>query len=245
MLIVYCVYLRFGADRFTELSVVALGLSGVLASNPIGLLLGLRTEFAGIVLMSCYVSLFRMVCMCQLAMVAQQRTAPNIVVLLILAGYFGFYTAIETTTNFRLPMFFSDFENIMTNTGQLVWLLGSYSAISAMFLAVALVGSSEVSRRRLCWFSFLLLADVAGNWGVFWGSLSCRKFAWSVLPSVIRAAVPLTGGAFSLFLLHSAGEREYQQMKDDPSEAHEAHEEDLGVDELSTDKLWEADEFPE
>jgi hypothetical protein len=242
MLIVYLVHLRFGADRFTGISAITLGLSGVLASNPADLLLGLTTDFAGVVLMSCYVSLFRLFCLCQLAMIAQERTAPHIAVLVIFAGYFGFYTAIETTTNFRLPAFFQDFENILTNTEQLAWLLGSYSGIATIFVALALARSRAASQQKLYWFSFLLLADVGGNWGALWSSLRCSKFAWSVVPMVIRAAIPLTGGAFSLFLLHSTDEHEYQQIKEDASEEHE---EELAVDEISANELWDDEGFPE
>jgi hypothetical protein len=55
---------------------------------------------------------------------------------------------------------------------------------------------------QLCWFSFLLLADVTGKWGV----------AEVQEVHMVGRAVCHQGGAFSLFMLRSAGEPEYQQM---------------------------------
>jgi hypothetical protein len=51
----------------------------------------------------------------------------------------------------------------------------------------------------------------------------------SVLQVMLEGALPMTGGAFAVFLLHSSTEKEYQQI-----DSEDEHSQGLAVEEMSS-----------
>jgi hypothetical protein len=77
-----------------------------------------------------------------------------------------------------------------------------YSLAAAAWVVAGLRG---LMSRRFVLFAGLVVGDVAGSW-------LARRMETSVLQIMLEAALPMTGGAFAVFLLHTTPEKEYQQI---------------------------------
>jgi hypothetical protein len=86
-----------------------------------------------------------------------------------------------------------------------------YSLLAAVVMVVAWM-ARKASQRRVAWFSFLLAADVFGHWVSAGLAVMSPRFKFSMVPEIVKAALPLTAGAFSVFLLRPTDRREYEPM---------------------------------
>jgi hypothetical protein len=94
-----------------------------------------------------------------------------------------------------------------------------YSLVAVAWLVAGFLARTS---RRFALFACLVVGDVAGSW-------LARGMERSVLQIMLEAALPVTGGAFVVFLLHSSAEREYQQIDE-----KEGPEQGLVVEEISS-----------
>jgi hypothetical protein len=187
MLLVFAFSLQFDIERFTTYFCVVLGIAGILAPNPLRLIVD-TPAWLDALLISSYIGVFRLFCLAQLEMIARGTSAPNAITFSVLIAYFVYFAAFGSDDGTGIALL-------------------TYSAISAAHIAAACACSRGMATRRLFLFALLLAADVCAGWTVRGG-----EFVGSIVQEMLKVAVPMTGGAFAVFLLHTGAEPQYRKM---------------------------------
>jgi hypothetical protein len=198
MFAVYLCHLKCDFDRFTQTFCVVLGVAGVAAGNPVALLCepSAAMDLVSNGLVSLYVCLFRLFCVLQLELCARNKSTPNSIVYIAMMVYFGAFAVVDSVPNQELL--------------SLVFHVG-YSLLALAVMVVAWM-SRNASPRRVVWFSFLLAADLLSSWASLGLAAMSRRFKFSMLPEILRVALPLTAGALSVYFLHSNDAQQYEPM---------------------------------
>jgi hypothetical protein len=209
---VCAVFLRPDWERFSQLSALALGVAGIAASNPLGLVWEMpHRERLSQMLMDAYIAAFRVFCACQLEMVRAQKTRPGALPFCAAAAAFGAYAAAERCLG-----------QVAMLTINLAFAIAAIAA-----LAVAAAASSGWSPRRVAFFGGALVADAVATLAVRARSVANHRFAASIVPEMVRRALPMTAGAFALFLMQVDAGPLYQHVREGSTGGA------LAVDEMS------------
>jgi hypothetical protein len=234
MVFLFCFFLVFDAGIFTQTFCLVLGLAGVFASNPIAVFFpsGSSNVVSDHVLVATHNNVFRFFCLIQFEIMRRNKAVPNPLVFLGLGVFFAFAVTIDASASFdriRHPM-------AATLESERVRLAvsGIYAAIALVWVGLGIVQSkSETLARRAFVFGFFLAGDLVI------GLLVQFQVVAHVTAIVIQSTVPISMGAFAIFLLHTTARQEYQQMKEGPNIGGS-----LDVEELTpeADQEFEEDE---
>jgi hypothetical protein len=214
ILVLFLVFVKFDSEIFTQIFCIMIGCAGILASNPFSLIRwqGGDPGIADCVLMSLAVAMFRVFCLAQIDIVRCRGTNPNLVVLILLVIMFCAYAAIDTASFFDRWQTLSGRRELVRIGVSELWCVAVHTALAALMTLLGMLRFDESSGRRLAVLATLLWADVAASWA---NQLVVRMGAFTILPELVRALVPLHGTALSLFLFQSDDGVTYQPMKED------------------------------
>jgi hypothetical protein len=204
MLIVFAVHLQFDSDKFTQVLLLLVGISGVVAANPLRFVYR-PPSYAEDILLSLFVALYRMFIILQIDALRRGPLLPNMVVILAAGIFFAIYGAIDATVRCDRQV----------SWGMRDVLIGchlGYLGVCSVSLVIAVVVGNVVERARLVFIGFsavltcgiTLLKD-------FWLAAEGRGRDW-VAPDMGFVAAHVIMAAMALFVMHTDMGAEYKDL---------------------------------
>jgi hypothetical protein len=237
-LVVFALYLEFDSESFTQFFMLALGLLGVAAANPLNLLLPepATPRMADSLLMALFTAVYRMFLLIELELLRSRSASPNAVFLIVLGMFFCFYATVDAVAMFdrQSQLMCAEAEGpvVFPTETMVMWTHAAYVGVSLLYLLVAVAMNDAATVRRLWFFGLSVVVTgavtvvtqivfVVQNW-----------FMYSVVPTMAFASVHVMFAAMTVFLLHSGGEPEYKDLVDEGG-GHEAKNIALGIEQAS------------
>lgn len=218
MLVVFVFYLKFDAESFSQIYLLVLGVAGVMASNPLGLLLGdsVGVRIADQVLLAAFVALVRLFTLLEFEMLRKHEVKVPTWLLLVLLVVFGIYATIDATAGYDRHSHIVHAEQaaavvlqseVFALCGHAIYFVGGL-----VWCILAWVSNQGANPRRMGYFAFVFcLGSVATlvlnglcvvkNWGMY-----------SVVREMLFISVQITIASITMFLLHSGGGPEYLEV---------------------------------
>jgi hypothetical protein len=218
MLVVYLSFLSFDEEIFTELFCILLGVTGILACNPLTLFLrsGESARLSDHVFLAAFVALFRMFLLLQLELIRGRSASPNVLLVFLAAVFFCGYATVDAGASFDRALLFADAETermiVLPTEALFIDFDIAYTVVFGLWLFLALIHSRGFAGKRL----FVVAAlTVVGMMAVVFSHLVCVRtaaFAYTLLPTMVYSTVHMVAAAFALFFLHSDGEPHYKPI---------------------------------
>jgi hypothetical protein len=226
MTLVHLAFLNCSFDVWTQVFLLVLGAAGTVASNPFGLLWrSMGGAAVGQFFLELYIAFFRMFAFAQLEMVGRKRAAPRPPLLVAAVIFFGALAGTDSSVELTRAH--------PRQAGARLWT--ALTALNVCYLVLAVVAailawhfSGGWSCHRVVFFGACLAVDAGACLSTRLMGWVGSEFAFSIVPRTVKAAFPLTAGAFAVFLMQADAGLEYQQV-DDVDEIS-----DLAVDEISS-----------
>jgi hypothetical protein len=204
--------LNFDSESWTQSFLIILGIVGVLASNPIQhfFFSDGSLQVMDHALMASFNGIYRMFMIIQLELLRTHKVIPDLRFLIgcvvVFTSYAGIEFAAMDERSGKSPSVLM-MENSLMFAGIL------YTLVSLAYTAVTVVTNNGVNVRKVCFFSVSVIVTS------FTTFLTDVYFVWrgqhvnSVFPQMVSAAVHMSLAAMTIFLLHSAGGPEYEDLE--------------------------------
>lgn len=207
MLTVYISYLSFGSDAFTEVLCLTLGITGTISSNPLAFFVD--SGLSDCVLLSAFVTFFRMFCFLQIELVRGRKSNLNMLFLAISCTFFGFYGTVDAAAAFDRGQLYMDIEaelhTVLPTEALLINLNWGYAAGSGLWALLAFVQGRKWAQARFWVLIALVAMGLAATWFSRIYCITSHVLGYSVMPGMVYAAVHMVAAAFVLFFFHSQG----------------------------------------
>jgi hypothetical protein len=178
-----------GVHTFHEALGIVLGVAGIVASNPFGLLFSTPPGRIDHFLMAVYLGVFRMCCFFQIEFVRNRKPSTNLFFALLVVGFFVHYVVADfdffgefrkSQTEMELEIENSlDMKLLLTHCG--------YFGVAALWIALACFRGKSCGGQRLAASGFFVFCDFcATGFSQVW-AVRTGKFAGTVFPEM---AVP-------------------------------------------------------
>jgi hypothetical protein len=222
---VFVNYLKFDDEFWTQVALLGVGLSGAISSNPIGHFLSTDSELriTDHFLMGTFIALFRMFLLMELELLRTRKSAPNHILIGIMALFFLVYLAIDVSANY-------DRQNVILHTDidvteilemerAVIFMDALYVEVSIIYLIVAVVMNGGVNLRRLTLIGVIIVATGAATLFRHTYCLLMKVGVFSVGPQIAFTGVHITFAALAIFFLRCYDESEYTSLtpKDEPA----------------------------
>jgi hypothetical protein len=196
-----------GAHTFHEALGILVGVTGITASNPFGLLQSGSSRLMDYFLMALYFGLFRMCCLSQLELVRSQRSSPGVVFAMLSIIFFTCYVATDSTVSYEQGKRATESEFIFPAANKvesrLLFAHAAYFGAAAIWLFMACYSRRKAGGARLTAFGFFILCDFFATGFSQIYSVRTKTLALTIFPSMLQAIVNMAAGALALFLMHS------------------------------------------
>jgi hypothetical protein len=211
---VFIFYSKFDSDIWTQCFLIVLGITGVIASDPLGILTRLKLPlFLSLdVLPALFVCLYRAFLLLGLELLRSRSTKPSIQFLACLILFFASYAIVDGLANserraqiaqettFSLP------NEIARSQIGIVYLI-----IALGYCAVAAISSDRPGARKLLFFAVStvltgIVTVVVQIWPVWDGSAK----QYSLFPQMLMSGVHSSFVAITLFMFHCVGDPDYR-----------------------------------
>jgi hypothetical protein len=220
MFLVFVANLKFEDESFVQAFLIVVGLSGILASNPVRLLVrdreGPAIMITDHVLMALFTAVFRMFLIIELELLRGHYTKPASILVVILAILFGFYATLDATASYDRRMHIDQSETkvhlILSSEWALLWAHLAYHCAAGILGYHATKGGDGTNQRRVIYMAGCVLGT---------GISTLVTQGWCVLTNtcMYTLALPLfqhsmiaTFAAMTLFLFRPARDKEYQNL---------------------------------
>jgi hypothetical protein len=219
MLIVYFSFLSFDDQLFTELFCVLLGVMGVLSCNPLALFFpsAMSVQLLDHVSIAAFVALFRMFTLFQIEMIRGRSSSPNVLLVFIAALFFGCYATVEAGATFDRTMLFAEAEIetivVLPTEALLINFDCAYGTLFVCWLLMASIHSGGFAAKRLFVISTLTVLGLAAAAFAHVFCIQTSTFAYTLIPTMVYAAVNLVAAAFAVFFLHCEGATYYKPIQ--------------------------------
>jgi hypothetical protein len=214
MLAIFAIHFD-GQFSLMESVIAVVGIAGVLSSNPFGLFSFsfARGSLADDVLVSFFASTYRMFLVLELQTLRIRRNDPHWVLVVVFAAFFSVYArCIAAATNARrthMNKAESEVAVILHSEGSLIRIHTVYLSVLFVYLLVAAAMNGGQNVRRV-WFATISSVVTGAATGVTQIVLVRAKlWMYSIVPELLFRSVYVVMAGLTLFLFHSAGEREY------------------------------------
>jgi hypothetical protein len=210
MLFIFCFFLVFGVDVFTQTFCLVLGLAALFGANPVAIAFPSASSevLSDHLLVATYTNVFRLFCIVQFELMRCNKAAPNPLVFLGLGVFFGFAVTIEASASIermRHPI-----ADALDSDRVRLAVTSIYAIIAALWVTLGIVKSkSDTVAKRVLVFGFFLAADLLIV------LVTQLRVVRGVTHTVLQSTVPISMGAFAIFLLHTTQRQQYQQMEVD------------------------------
>jgi hypothetical protein len=210
--------LTVDSELFTETFCVILGFAGVLASNPIAVVLPAtaHARLADHVLLAAYLGIFRLFGLILLELLRGQQSAPSVCLFATLVAFFGVYAAVDAAATLDRAQLCAGVETdiivvLPTEALRLIFHM-LYIGMAGFWIMATIVQSGDYARARL----FVVLVFMfAGFLATGFSQIYCvltHALDFSLVPCLVNAIVHMTSGAFALFFMRSGKAPGYKEM---------------------------------
>jgi hypothetical protein len=224
MLAIFAVYLRFDAESFTQVLLLIVGISGIVASNPFAYFVRTNAPYFAIadhVLMAVFVSAFRLFLLLQLETLRARSVAPPTMIVGLLAITFGLYGILEGAASYDRAKHMTHATNavnvVLTTERVRMAMDAFYVAVIVPYVVAAAVMNDGVSPRRVIFFGIVAAVTAAVTVITHIIFVVRNINMYSVMPSILFGSIHLTAAALSIFMLHGGVGPEYAEFN--PSKA--------------------------
>jgi hypothetical protein len=210
MLALFSLLLQFNPDTFTQLFCFVLGITGVVGSNPLGAIFSRNTAVSPVdhILLSVYVALFRLFCAVQLDIVRRGQPTPDPLFCLQLGTFLSFFVTVSAVASFERAQ--QPFATLLPSEQRLFCQEICFFVIIVVLIWKTLKAAQVGSLRRIVVFTTFILVDLIGRIGLM-------KVIDKVWPYIMQTGIPISCGAFAIFLLHPSAGQPYEQIKSAPA----------------------------
>jgi hypothetical protein len=221
MLVVFLFYLKWDAERFTQRFLIVVGVLGVVASNPLKLLIPVayRSRLMDHLLMAAFTAAYRMFLLLQLELLRGRETTVSPVLIGVHVIAFIMYAFLDGTASFGLE------QRMIRNDGTV---LDSevtrsrahmiYLGITCLLLSLVVLNADGAHLGRLVLVAISVLITGGVTLGMEVIGLVLKRFTDSVADLMVMPAVHLNCAAMALFLLRSDADAEYAGLKSNPGD---------------------------
>jgi hypothetical protein len=214
MLTVYVSYLSFDSDALTEVFCLMLGITGVISSNPLAFMRD--SGLSDCVLLSVFVTLFRLFCFLQMELLRGRKSSLNMLFLVLSCAFFGLYGTVDAAAAFERGQLYLDIEaeldTVLPTEALLVNLNWAYAAVCGLWALLAFVQGRKWAQARFWVLVGLMATGLAATWFSRIFCITNRAFGDSVLPEMVYAVAHMASAAFVLFFFHSQGGIGYEPI---------------------------------
>jgi hypothetical protein len=239
-LLVYLAWLDWGTEFTTELFLIAIGILGILAGNPLYLFVSKVSSvcLSDHFFLSLFVAVFRLFCLLQVWVIRSQgKSAANPLLLVFLVAFFGVYAAVEAVTGLDHADLIAEAESWSEIHAALESVLIGFHLVYIVFSLVSLwmaAFSWKFAPKRLLMFvGFVGITLGATGFSQIY-CIVRQRFLFTVIPSTVYSIAHMSCGAFLLFLMHSDRGVDYRPMKEEGEQGAFVADEATGED----DDVW-------
>ena len=221
MLLVFCFYLKFDSDRFTQIFCIIFGIAGVLAPNPFSYILGYdSTYILDVALGAIFVALYRMFILSQLQLIRINSQRINQGFMVFSSIFFILYGLTDTIASYQRAELVSSSKYIVNEILQSEKVSFVFNIIYILISIIFLVSAyfnSEIISRKFFFFACVVFVSCMATVVAQILLLFVPEAMFSVAPQLFLYANYMTCASFSLYFLHPGGSLEYHQVgaKDD------------------------------
>jgi hypothetical protein len=245
-LFVFLISLRFTADSFTQILLIMVGISGVLACNPFANLWPpVSPKFTNHVLLAIFLAVYRLFLLFELELLATRKTTPSPIIGISIMLVMGLYAVIEMNALYDREIWVKTVRSVssivldsegITISGH-IW----YSIISMVYITIAIVKSDRTVTRRVVFFVCSILGSGVVTLIIkVLFVLRFHEFMFSIVSSIVYMGVHVTFGAIGLFMMYSMGNIEYEDLD---GKMPEKGNTELEIEQLSDDENKEEEGF--
>jgi hypothetical protein len=209
MLIVYLSFIRVSKDMTTAIACVVLGLSGIVACNPLSLFIsGSRAmRFCDSFVLSAFVALFRLFCLFEIETIRSRSDSSTSWIVWAAVIFFIFYAAVDTNADFEQSEIIARGREKLGRLPSETLRIGFhivYGIGLIVWQTAAVVLSGGFAQVRL--FVFIFLAEI-GSFVTLFLQVICvwmAKLEETIVPEAVFTAVHMVMGGFALFFVRSS-----------------------------------------
>jgi hypothetical protein len=222
-------------DGFTRIYLVVMGGLGVLACDPIGLLLPrFGRQMGAEIFRALFLAAYRLFVVIELRLIATRKRAGSDSVVIVGVVIGTVYAAIEAVALYNRSV-----EIKQARPRTLVVLQSEqaaacahvfYIVFSVVCLVVACVKTDKTAGRRLSFFGFSVILSGVITAIAKVGTRAQGLVVHSLVPDVAYSSVHVTLAAMTLFLMRPASGKEYKDLED---EAPEMRNTGLDIEQIS------------
>jgi hypothetical protein len=220
MLLVFCFLREPSGDAFNALFCITLSVAGIFSSNPSVFLFDFGAPFtpADHLLIAVYIALFRLFCLMQFEIVRRNNKDPPPSVFVIGALFSAVYVTVDAAASIaRTPHPRGGERELMPLMAEekiLGFMHAAYAVVAGIGIARAWMALHGLYRKRISVVAVFVAVDIGASLATQIRNPFMNRYRATVLPAVLHRAVPLSLGAFAVFLLHPRVSRRYEQISE-------------------------------
>jgi hypothetical protein len=217
MFVIFLIYLKLDAEIFTQVFLIILGVLGLFASNPLGVLFpSEKLRVADHFLPAIFNAVYRMFLILEIILLATRKSTPPPILVLALVFIFGCYITIEAFASYdrsaRTEVGRPVAPAVLKSERAEMWWHTIYVLISGLCFVGAGITNDGSNFRRLVFFGCSLF--LSGTVTLVTKVYAVRRLIhlYSMVPGLIYSAVHSTLTAMALFFMHHTGGVEYKGL---------------------------------
>jgi hypothetical protein len=206
---IYISFLRFDADKFTEVFCLVIGALGVISWNPLSF--GLETIVEH-VFNAVYASAVRLFCLTQVYLGQTARKSPNPVVFASVCVAFAVYAIVEASASFDRARYLdgqSQGSRMNPPTANPMDLVHTVVGVGCVWWTIRALAHVGLGRARVNVFALFILILIPGTFFERVARAHRKDLSSMVMVDLSYTAVNMTTGAFAIFLLRTRPCQEY------------------------------------
>jgi hypothetical protein len=168
------------------------------------------------VLLSAFVTLFRMFCFLQIELVRGRKSSLNMLFLVLCCSFFGLYATVDAASAFERGQLYLDIEaeldTVLPTEALLISIHYGYAAVCAIWGLLAFVQGRSWACARFWVLIALVVMGITATWFSQIFCITNHVLGYSVLPRMVYAVVHMVAAAFVLFFFHSQGSIGYKHI---------------------------------
>jgi hypothetical protein len=244
LLIAFVLYLRFDAESFTQIFLLVIGVTGVLASNPLTYFFpqGPGAHISNHIFMAVFQAVVRLFLIAQLELLAAHSASAPTAFLIVLGIFFAFFATVQAAATYDREAHVLRAQKVVALVLQTEYALIIFDLLfavgSILTLIDAAVSNAGVYPRRVALFGVSIIGILGA---ILIGEVYfvlANKYMYTTIPSLLVSSTHMSFAGIALFLLHSGGGTQYNAIAEQPK----ADAVQMALDEQSDHGDYEGDE---
>jgi hypothetical protein len=218
MLVAFAFYLRFDSESFTQFYLLCLGIVGVLACNPVTFFFpeAPGTRVADHILAGLFFGMFKMFLVLEMEMLRSHNPRPKSIFVVSLSAIFALYATVEAAANYDRQTHRNNSDSevpVILQSEAWVMLLHLFYVIGVVaYTVVAFLANDGINAKRMQFFAFAVGMTVLMLMFTTMFCVFTNFWMYTVRPALLYHATIATLAAFSIFVLHTGAETEYEGL---------------------------------